>query len=224
MNQYDPSKHHRRSIRLNRYDYTRPGAYFFTLVTRGRACLFGQIVEEKMLVNTGGRIVVAEWQRLECVFKNIQLDTFIVMPNHVHGIININPREDIGEPINHIVGATHPCQNEIYIGEECLPDRSSVSEDGSPLQPDRSLVSEEGSPQRPNGPAPGSLGAMIGQFKSRATKRIWLLPGMDRMPIWQRNYYEQIIRDNASLERIRHYILENPLHWEEDEFFPPTAW
>ena len=73
---------------------------------------------------------------------------------------------------------------------------------------------------RPKGPAAGSLGAMIGQFKSRVTKRVWAMPGDGRTPIWQRNFYEHIVRDQRSLERIRCYILENPIHWDEDDLNP----
>jgi putative transposase len=72
----------------------------------------------------------------------------------------------------------------------------------------------------PNGPAAGSLGAMIGQFKSRATKRIWALPGIDRIPIWQRNYYEHIIRNDLEYQRFIQYIQANPLHWQEDQLYP----
>jgi REP element-mobilizing transposase RayT len=90
MTPSDPATHQRHSIRLKGYDYTRPGAYFVTMVTFQRLCLFGEVVGETMRLNAAGRIVCAEWLRLERVFANIQLGAFVVMPNHVHGIIVIN--------------------------------------------------------------------------------------------------------------------------------------
>jgi putative transposase len=84
--------------------------------------------------------------------------------------------------------------------------------DGSPL---RNNVDRS-----PNGPAAGSLGAMIGQFKSRATKRIWAIPEYSETPIWQRNYYEHIIRNEAEWRRISAYIQDNPFNWGEDQLHP----
>jgi putative transposase len=86
---YDPEKHHRRSIRLKGYDYTQPGAYFITICTRGRECLFGEIIDGEMHLNEAGQIVVQTWQDLPNHISNVQLDAFVVMPNHVHGIIII---------------------------------------------------------------------------------------------------------------------------------------
>lgn len=204
MTPCDSAKHHY-SIRLKGYDYTRPGAYFVTMVTFQRLCLFGEIVDEAVLLNTAGRIVCAEWKRLERVFVNIELGAFVVMPNHVHGFFVIN--EDG-------VGATHPGPYRTGDGEDRLPDGSRDGVGGSPLHgrhrtgdgedrsPDKSRVGIDGSPHQPNGPATGS--------------RIWAIPGEGRIPIWQRSDYEHIVRDKRSLERIQGYILENPARWEMD--------
>jgi putative transposase len=89
---YDPEKHHRRSIRLKGYDYTQPGAYFITICTQGRECLFGEIIDGEMHLNEAGQIVVQTWQDLPNHISNVQLDAFVVMPNHVHGIIIITDR------------------------------------------------------------------------------------------------------------------------------------
>jgi hypothetical protein len=89
---YDPEKHHRRSIRLKGYDYTQPGAYFITICTHGRECLFGEIIDGEMHLNEAGQIVVQTWQDLPNHVPNVQLDAFVVMPNHVHGIIIITER------------------------------------------------------------------------------------------------------------------------------------
>jgi len=87
---YDPEKHHRRSIRLRGYDYTQPGAYFVTIVTRNRECLFGDVVDGNVALNEYGHVVHACWKAIPDHFPNVTLDAFVVMPNHVHGIIVID--------------------------------------------------------------------------------------------------------------------------------------
>jgi putative transposase len=158
-------------------------------------------------------------------FPNVRLDAFVVMPNHFHGIIIIDPiigatrPSPVGATHPSIVGATHPLQDIDTDGNDPTPDQARIGADGSPLRmPARD--NNDGSPRqpmRPDGPPTGSLGAMIGQFKSRATKRIWTLPGFDRIPIWQRNYYEHIIRDDLEYQQFIQYIQANPLRWQEDQ-------
>jgi len=177
MTPYDPQRHHRHSIRLQGYDYTQPGAYFVTICTHGRAPLFGAVVDGEMRLNTYGRIVHDEW------FKTAQLrpyvvlyeDEFVVMPNHIHGIIWIVDN----------VGATRR------------------------VAPTDNL---------PNGPVPGSIGAIVGQFKSAVTRRINQRRGAPGARVWQRNYYEHIIRTERALNAIRRYIIENPLRWHLDRY------
>jgi len=177
---YDPTEHHRRSIRLKGYDYTQPGAYFVTLVTQGRECLFGEIVDGVMKLNGAGEIAQQEWQRLARQFTNLLLDAFVIMPNHIHAIIVIT--EPVGSPRR---------------SENPLPDQMF---NGSPRQ------------SRPHGPPPGSLGSFVGQFKSRLTKCLGLA-----VPVFQRNYYEHIIRNEAEWERIAAYIQANPANWQTDK-------
>ncbi len=179
---YDPERHHRRSIRLPTYDYTQPGAYFVTLVTYERACLFGDIVDGEMRLNAWGEIARAEWFQTAVVRPSVVLydDEFVVMPNHVHGII-------------WIVGATR----------RVAPTTRRVAPTDNP-----------------RGPASGSIGAIMAQYKSAVTKRINALRGIPATPVWQRNYYEHIIRDDGELERIRQYILDNPARWAEDQEYP----
>ena len=93
---YDLIKHHRRSIRLKGYDYTQPGAYFVTLVTQGRECLFGEIAAGEMRLNRFGQIAKREWERLSKRFPAVQIDAYVIMPNHVHGIIVITGRGTAG--------------------------------------------------------------------------------------------------------------------------------
>ncbi|MGK7875021.1 MAG: transposase [Xenococcaceae cyanobacterium] len=105
---YDPKKHHRRSIRLPGYDYTQPGAYYVTICTHQRQCWFGDVVNEEMRYNRLGDIAYRFWQALSRRFPHIKLDAFVVMPNHLHGILVITDegkgqvqprREQFGKPI-----------------------------------------------------------------------------------------------------------------------------
>jgi len=194
--------HHRRSIRLPDYDYTQPGAYFVTICTFQMQNLFGDVVGGEMQLNQAGLIVRETWMQLANQFPNIHLDAFAIMPNHVHGIIAIRDS----------VGATRPNRSSPKSGKLNNPNTNLAGCGGSPLPPHHDAI------PRPNGPGAGSLGAIIGQFKSRVTKRIWKIATSDHPPIWQRNYYEHIIRDDHDWANILAYIQSNPAHWDEDRF------
>ena len=174
---YDPTKHHRRSIRLSGYDYAEEGAYFVTVVTHQRECLFGGIADGEMRIDRYGEVVRDEWLRSVQIRREIELDAFVVMPNHLHGIVVIR---DVG---------AH--------GRAPLP-----------------LA-----PHRP----PRSLGSFVAGFKSAVTKRINRIRGTPGLPVWQRNYYEHIVRDERELDRVRQYIAENPLRWDQDPENPAMA-
>ena len=175
---YDPEKHHRRSIRLKDYDYSQSGAYFITICTHNRECLFGEIVNVGMILNEFGKIAWEEWDNNAKIRKNLVQDEYVVMPNHVHGILFILDENDIG--------AT------------------------------RRVAPTE----RLSGLASGSIGAIIGQFKSIVTKRVNSIRGTPGLDIWQRNYHEHVIRDKDELLEIREYIANNPIRWAEDENNP----
>jgi REP element-mobilizing transposase RayT len=175
---YDPEKHHRRSIRLKDYDYSQSGAYFITICTHNRECLFGEIVNVGMILNEFGKIAWEEWDNNAKIRKNLVQDEYVVMPNHVHGILFILDENDIG--------AT------------------------------RRVAPTE----RLSGLASGSIGAIIGQFKSIVTKRVNSIRGTPGLDIWQRNYHEHVIRDEDELLEIREYIANNPIRWAEDENNP----
>ncbi len=181
---FDPEKHHRRSVRLPDYDYAQPGAYFVTVCTHERECLFGEIAEEAMRLNDLGRVVSEVWHAVPAHFSDARTDAFVVMPNHIHGVIVIvgYATADSG------VGATHV----------------------SPLPV----------PQRPAGPKPGSLGAIVGSFKSAVTRRINAHRGTPGAKVWQRNYHEHVIRGRRDLDRVRRYIAENPQRWFWDRYRP----
>jgi REP element-mobilizing transposase RayT len=170
---HDAREHQRRSTRLRGYDYSQSGAYFVTVCVQNRQSVFGKVMNGKMILNDTGRMVEGEWLNTPAVRPYVDLDEFVVMPNHFHGIIMIR-----NEPT--IVGATHRVA--------------------------------------PTGPTAGSVGAMMAQFKSIATKRMRAL-GHSSFA-WQRNYYEHIVRDEDSLNRIREYILTNPLRWDLDRENP----
>jgi REP element-mobilizing transposase RayT len=185
---FDPQKHHRHSIRLPNYDYSQSGAYFVTIVTWHRECLFGEVVGGQMRLNDIGKIVRWEWLELPKRLHFLELGLFVIMPNHLHGILIFHEN----------AGATRQGLTE---GDFSKPD-------GSPL---------------PRGPQPASLGVVMAQFKSRVTKRLWKMPSLNGTPIWQRNYYEYIIRNYRDLQNKTDYIEANPLLWGEDNENPVRA-
>ena len=195
MVKFDPKVHHRRSIRLQGYDYSQAGAYYVTIVTWHREFLFGEIVNNETKLNKVGKIVDWEWLELPKRLPYIELGARVVMPNHFHGILFIHEN----------IGATRQGQTISQSGTESLQTITSESIDRSPL---------------PRGPKPASLGAIIAQFKSRVTKRIWKFPELNNTPIWQRNYYEHVIRNQTDLQNKTDYIEANPLLWDEDDENP----
>jgi len=175
---YDPARYQRRSIRLPAYDYAQPGAYFLTVVTHQRQCLFGETVDGRVLLSGHGEAVEQEWLRSTQIRREIQLDAFVVMPNHIHGIV--------------IVGAH---------GRAPLLHRSPLR--SAPLHR-----------------SPRSLSSFVAGFKSAVTKRINEMRGTPGLLVWQRNYYEHVIRNDRELARVRQYIVDNPARWEDDQENP----
>ena len=190
MNNPKPATQNRRSRRLKGYDYSSPGVYFVTIVTHARECLFGDVINGGMQLNEFGEIVRSEWQRTEQIRQNVKLDNLIIMPNHLHGIIFIY------EPL---VGA-----------DGCPP----YNTDGTPLS---ASGTHSCAPLRRK---PKSLGSIIAGFKSAGTAKINQQRGTPGAPVWQRNYYDRIIRDDGELDRARQYILDNPIKWELDRENP----
>ena len=115
---YDPTKHHRRSIRLPGYDYSSPGQYFVTICSNNRIDIFGEILDDKMSLNDAGKIVKTYWHELPAHFHNIRLDSFVIMPNHIHGIIeifhNAPVRRTLGDFIGFYKFETTRCINELH--------------------------------------------------------------------------------------------------------------
>ena len=203
---YDPEIHHRRSIRLKGYDYTQPGAYFITLVTYQRNEIFGEVVDDEMKLSTLGHIVYDEWMRSIQIRKEIRLyeDEFVVMPNHIHAIVWM---------VNPIVGAdgvrpSDPPSNKIITAN---PNQTLVVRSRGEIG-----VIGEGARRAPLRGM--SLGAFIAGFKSTVTSRA--RRELNMTGIWQRNYYEHIIRNETEFKHIWDYIDDNPRKWQEDKLHP----
>jgi REP element-mobilizing transposase RayT len=130
---YDPQKHHGRSIRLKGHDYTSPGAYFITICTHQRQCLFGEIIDGEMQLNEFGKWVDACWKRLPTHFPHLQLDRFVVMPNHIHGILTLTPNPNEPPPIPP-VGAWHSARN-LCMYRQGLPECRALTPRSSHRQP-----------------------------------------------------------------------------------------
>jgi REP element-mobilizing transposase RayT len=189
----DIPDHLRRSIRLPGYDYTQAGAYFVTIVTWQRECLFGEIVCGEMALNDFGSAARDEWFKTVETRRNVVLhpDEMLVMPNHIHGIIWI-----LGTQGRiHAVGAQRRCAPTEF---------PNINDKGS----------------KGTNVTPGSLGAIIRAYKSAVTRRINILRRTAGSPVWQRNYYERIIRAENEFKRIRAYIEANPRNWLQDEENP----
>ena len=200
MENYNPKIHHRRSIRLKGYDYSQEGMYFITICTQDRECLFGNIVNRKMILNDAGKIADKCWLQMPDHFPNVILHEHVVMPNHVHGIIELNGNG---------------------VGVENVGVENVGVENFQPLPPE---------PPRNEFQKiiPCSIGSIIRGYKIGVTKwfrynvkaQNFVPTGENIQPqrIWQRNYYEHIIRSNKSYQTISDYIVNNPEKWNEDKF------
>ena len=186
---YNPEIHHRRSIRLKGYDYSRAGAYFITICTKDRRCFFGEISNGEMLFNDAGRMIWSVWNDMPLHYSGVEIDEFVVMPNHFHGIVVL-------------VGAgPRACPG----GRLCDPRKSTTGQ--------------------PQGVVPAlSLPDVAHRFKTMTTKCYtdgvkqsgWMpYPGK----LWQRNYWDHIIRNESTLDRLRGYIRYNPAQWESDQLY-----
>jgi putative transposase len=191
---YNKKVHHRRSIRLPGYDYASAGAYFVTICVRGGECLLGEVVDGEMHLNEWGQIAHTEWLASQEIRRELKLDAFVVMPNHLHGIVWITRADPVGAPNS---APKHAHNRETPVGAH------GGAPNSAPLQ-------------RP----PKSLGSFIAGYKTVVTTRINQLRDTPGLPFWQRNYWEHIIRDERSLKRIREYIENNPARWAEDQLHP----
>lgn len=165
---FNPDIHHRRSIRLKEYDYSAIGAYFVTICAFQRECLFGDVVNGEMRLNECGMIIQDTWDDLPKHYSHVELDQFVIMPNHVHGIVVLNP----------------------------------VTETSS---------KRHGFPE------------IVRAFKSFSAKHINQLRDNPGCPVWQRNYFERVMRNDTDLSKAREYIVNNPIKWELDKENPANV-
>jgi REP element-mobilizing transposase RayT len=199
---FDPDIHHRRSIRLRDYDYSREGTYFVTVCVLGRECLLGAVEGGEMVPNAAGWVVQTTWNELPKRFPNIELDEFVVMPNHLHGIIVIEGARGAMD-----LGAME--QGAMNCAPTPPPDVAPVGA--------RFIA--------PAFPRIGNhrltLGEIIRTLKAVSTRMI----RRDLMAEfgWQRNYHERIVRNEKDLAAIRTYIRANPCRWEEDAENPANS-
>lgn len=209
---YNPDIHHRHSIRLKDYDYSRNGAYFVTICVWQRECMFGGIVNDEMVLNDMGRIVVGEWEKTSKMRSNVELDVFSVMPNHFHAIFLI--RDNVGAHVDRAhISAPLPGQK-TNVGAYCMRPESAAMATMLQANDNRAHVS---APLRRQS---GSIGSVFAGFKSATTKQINIFRNNPGCPVWQKNYYERVIRNEDELTRAREYIVNNPMKWELDKENP----
>jgi putative transposase len=166
------------------FNYAAEGAYFVTICIQNRDCIFGSVADKSMVLNEMGEIAQACWVQIPDHFPSTWMDSFVIMPNHLHGIIWIGP-----------VGARHAV----------------------PLPINEISVPTFGQPVR------GSLGTIIRSYKSAVTRALNLRRQLPGATIWQRNYYERIVRSEAALDLTRRYISDNPANWSHDPENPERA-
>ena len=185
----DPGRahHHRRSIRLQGYDYSQAGAYFVTIVTRRKLCLFGTVKDGRVQLNASGQLMDEAWKWLAERHPYVELDQYVVMPNHLHGIIFL----------------TDGPESDSELATGWIPRHG----------PSRSAPTRRRK----------SLGRLVGAFKTVGTRRVNLAEGTVGRVIWQRNFYERVIRSERELGLTREYIVNNPLAWELDRENPSNA-
>lgn len=240
---YDRNRHHRRSIRLKGYDYSREGAYFITLCTQDRARRFGRVVDKEMRLSAAGRMIHAVWNDLSGFYPGVVTDAFVVMPDHIHGILFLSPKivdapdgscdtrvhgtapHNPRPPINAHVGATpRGCPGLIPHAPGVTPNASFTTDMNARdvAAPDDSWNARRPGQARGLAPTvvgPGmSVGDVVHRFKSLTTRRYADAVKQSWWPafngrLWQRNYFECIIRDTDALDRIRRYIMRNPAAW-----------
>lgn len=185
----DPAIYRRKIIRLKKYDYSTPGAYFITICTINKTPFFGVVIDGEMHLNETGRISIKCWEDMPDYFQRISLDLFVIMPNHFHGIINI----------------------------EGAMNRAATEGDADSGLRSGAIHCAQGDHRK----TPITLGAIVRSYKA-LTSRLIRLSDIKEFG-WQANYYEHVIRNDIELNKIREYIMTNPLRWELDRENPKRS-
>ena len=203
---------HRKSLRLQGYDYAQTGLYFVTVCTENRRCLFGEIIvgagskPAQMVVNENGEIVKNTWFDLVNHVDDIVLHEFVVMPNHVHGIIEID-RHRNGTVVDRAGLEPAPTRENGFerAGLEPAPTRGNefVGAGSKPASTEK---------RQP-------LSEIVRQFKTFSAKRINQLRNSSGAKVWQRNYYEHVIRSEESYLKIAEYVRHNAATWLTDKYY-----
>lgn len=204
---FNPTLHHRKSIRLKGWDYSRPGAYFVTLCVQNRECFFGKINSGRMIKNAAGKMVEKWYLELANKFTNIKIDEYVVMPNHFHSIIIIVPPHTVSPTLPRTAGA-----------DTCVCTCTMKSLES------QHMGEHTGSPRRKiqNN---NNVSSIMQWFKTMTTNEYIRNVKTNGWPsfagkLWQRNFYDHIGRDENEMFRIRQYIRNNPLNWAADDEKP----
>jgi putative transposase len=180
----------RHSVRLPTFDYSRSASYFLTICAQNQKHLFGHVLDHAVVLNSLGQIIDDCWRGIPLHFTRVELAPHIVMPNHVHGMVRLRARVDDGSIVTkHLRRAQH-----------AAPLRSPVA--SSPRDVRRAAAVAE-----------DSIPAIVRSFKSAAAKRIRETLGKPQLELWQRGYYEHIIRDEEDFQSTCEYIRLNPARW-----------
>ncbi len=198
------------SVRLQNWDYGWNATYFVTICTQNRKCYFGDIVDGKMQLSEIGEIANKCWMKIPKHFPFVELDEFVVMPNHLHGIIIINKSNDNYKTIdqyNDTVKIQNIAETQNLIETQNLASLQGEKNNG------RETISQI---KNKFGSQSKNLASIIRGLKTGVTKRVRQI--CDDFA-WQSRFYDHIIRNNESFEKIRTYIIENPLKWNNDKYF-----
>ncbi len=235
---YDPQKHHRRSIRLKGYDYSQVGAYFITICIKDKECLFGKIADGEMLLNEAGLMIDKWWQKIPEKFPDIELGEYRIMPNHFHAIVinvgadpcvcpeNKNLNDQLVHPrvcpenqnLKGQLADPHACPENKNLNDQLTVNNENAAFENAVEQLVFGLGAEGGEHM-------GSPLHMVVQWFKTMTTNDYIRnvkqngwPAFNKK-LWQRNYFEHIIRNDKSLRAIANYIYNNPVNWGMDKFF-----
>ncbi|MGB0035632.1 MAG: hypothetical protein WBP79_09180 [Candidatus Acidiferrales bacterium] len=180
----------RRSVRLKGFDYAQPSAYFLTICGHENKCLFGEVIFGEMKLNALGKIVNECWLEIPNHFTNVEIVTHIVMPNHFHGIVGIQDRVRSAET---------------EVPGENVAKHLRRAQHAAPLRKPFAVV------------APRSISALVRSFKAETTKQVRGILRRPLFSVWQRGYFEHILRDERDFGNAHEYIRLNPSRWDSDE-------